>query len=123
LLYVVQFFGGRGVSLHRGLCWFIPGVAGRKFSVTGAAHQFSLSNVSQAGLELVVAASEATHEFSQCSVVWRSFLRARGPGYQSFDSHWYFIPGKCGSSVSARFWSHTAHAVCLHTLVAILDRP
>jgi hypothetical protein len=60
--------------------------------------------------------------FSQCKVAWRSFPQARGSGCWSFDSPWCFI-SKCGSSVSARFFIHRAHAVCFHTLVAILDPP
>jgi hypothetical protein len=54
-------------------------------------------------------------------MVWRSFLWARGSVYRGFDSHWCFISAKCGSSTSERFWSHGAHAVWFHTLVAILD--
>jgi hypothetical protein len=53
--------------------------------VTLAAHLFGLLNVSQAGLELVVAAV-AAFLFSQCNMAWRSFPRARGSGCQNFDS-------------------------------------
>jgi hypothetical protein len=63
----------------------------------------------------------AAHLFSHCNVVWRSFLWVRSSGCQSFDSPWCFISTKCGSSVSARFLIHGAHAVCFFTLVAILD--
>jgi hypothetical protein len=59
--------------------------------------------------------------FSQCNMAWRSFPQARGSGCKSFDSSCCFISAKCGSSVSARFWSHGAHAVCFCALVAILD--
>jgi hypothetical protein len=71
----------------------------------------------------VAAAVVAAHKFSQCNVVWRSFLWARGSGCQSFGSHWCFISSKCGSSISTRFWSHSAHAVCFCTLVTILEKP
>jgi hypothetical protein len=84
-------------------------------------HLFGLPNVWQAGLEPVVAALTA-HLFSQCNVAWRSFPQDRGSGCQSFDSYWCFISTKCDSSISARFWSHRAHAVCFHTQVAILDQ-
>jgi hypothetical protein len=65
----------------------------------------------------------AAHLFSQCNMVWRSFLRARGSGCQSFDSPWCFISAKCGSTISARFLIHRAHAVCFCPLVAIFDPP
>jgi hypothetical protein len=95
--------------------------------VTLGTHLFGLLNVSQAGLELAVVeevvavVAVAAHLFSQCNIVWRSFPRARGSECQKFDSPWCFISAKCGSSVSARFWSHGAHAVCFCTLVTILD--
>jgi hypothetical protein len=57
--------------------------------------------------------------FSQCNMVWRSFIWARGSGCWSFDSPWCFISAVCGSSISVRFWSHRAHAVCFCALVAI----
>jgi hypothetical protein len=58
--------------------------------------------------------------FSWCNVVWRSFLQARGTGCQSFYSPWCFISIKCGSSISARFLIHGAHAVCFCILFATL---
>jgi hypothetical protein len=65
---------------------------------------FGLLNVSQAGLEPAeVLAVAAAHLCFQCNVACRSFLQARGSGYQSFNLPWYFISTKCGSSVSARF--------------------
>jgi hypothetical protein len=53
-------------------------------------------------------AAVPVHLFSQCNVVWRSFLRDRGSGSQSFDSPWCFISAKFGSSISARFLIHRA---------------
>jgi hypothetical protein len=47
--------GGGGESAQR-LCWFILGEL-REFCMTCGAHLFVLSNVSQAGLELAVAAA------------------------------------------------------------------
>jgi hypothetical protein len=64
-----SFFFVGGVSLPRGLCWFIPGVAGGNPVMLGA-HLFGLPNVSQAGLELA-AGGTAALLFSQCNVVWR----------------------------------------------------
>jgi hypothetical protein len=70
-----------------------------------------LLNVSQAGLEL---ASDSTGAllFSQCHMVWRSFVWA---------SFWCFISAKYGSSISARFLIYGDHVVGFCTLVAILD--
>jgi hypothetical protein len=55
-LFIVQFFvvvvvveRVWRVSLPKGLCWFIPGVA----RGIPSAHLFGMPNVSQAGLELV----------------------------------------------------------------------
>jgi hypothetical protein len=49
--------------------------------MTCGAHLFGLPNVSQAGLEVVVAAVVVTaYLFSQCNVAWRSFLWAKGSG-------------------------------------------
>jgi hypothetical protein len=81
-----------------------------------------LQNVSQAGLE-PASGGVAAILFSQCNVAWRSFPQARGSGCRSFDSPCFFISAKCGSSVSAMFWSLRAHAVCFCALVAILDPP
>jgi hypothetical protein len=36
LLFIIQFFGGQGVSLLRGMYWFIPGVAGEFHMMCGA---------------------------------------------------------------------------------------
>jgi hypothetical protein len=65
----------------------------------------------------------AAHLFSQCNVAWRSFLWARGSGRGSFDSSCCLISAKCGSSISARFLVHGAHAVCFCTIVANMYRP
>jgi hypothetical protein len=69
------FFAWGGVSLSRGLCWFILGVAG------GILHKawhspVGLPNVSPAGLE-PASGDTAALLFSQCNVGWRSFLWAR----------------------------------------------
>jgi hypothetical protein len=53
-LFIVQFFfllDGWGVSLSRGLCWFVSGVAVR-IQCDAWCSPFSLLDVSQAGLEL-----------------------------------------------------------------------
>jgi hypothetical protein len=76
-----------GVSLPRGYAGLSQGWLGEYHVMLGA-HLFGLPNVSQAGLELTVAAA---HLFSQCNVVWRSFVWARGSGCKSFDSPWCFI--------------------------------
>jgi hypothetical protein len=69
-----------------------------------------------------VVAAVAAHLFSQYNIEWRSFLQARSSECQSFDSCWCFISTKCGSNVSAGFWSHGTHAVWFHNLVAILEK-
>jgi hypothetical protein len=76
--------------------------------MTFGAHLLGLHNVSQESLGLaavVTMVAAAAHLFSQFNVVWRKFLWARCSGYQSFDSPCCFISAKCGSSVSAKFWS------------------
>jgi hypothetical protein len=72
----VYFFMVLGVSLPRGLCWFIPGVAGE------IAHEawcllIGLSNVSKAGLE-PASGSAGALLFSMCNVAWKSFVEAQG---------------------------------------------
>jgi hypothetical protein len=117
LLIIQIFFARWGVSLPRGLCWFIPGVAVGILICSPV----GLLDVSQVGLELVSGGMGALL-FSQCNVAWRSFVWVGGSGCWSFDSSWCFICGKCGSSVSARFLIYRAH-ICFCTLVAILDPP
>jgi hypothetical protein len=67
---------GREVSLHRPLCWFITGVAGEMLHDAWCS-PVGLLNVSQAGLEPASGDTGALL-FSQCSMVWRSFIWARG---------------------------------------------
>jgi hypothetical protein len=119
LLFIVQLFFCLGRSVW-GLCWFTPGVPG---GILCDAWCSPVWSDKQADLELVVAmvAVVAAHLFSQCNVAWTRFPWVRSSGCQRFDSPWCFISVKCGSSISARFWSHGAHAVWFCTLVAILD--
>jgi hypothetical protein len=77
-----------GVSLPGGYVGLSQGWLGEYCMMLGT-HLFGLLNVSQGGLELVVvtaaaAAAAAAQLFSQCTMAWRSFLHARGSGYQSF---------------------------------------
>jgi hypothetical protein len=109
-----------GVSLPRGCAGLSQGWLGG-YCVTLGTHLFGLLNVSLAGLEPVEVTAVAAHQFSQFNGAWISFLQARSSGCWSFDSPWCFISTKCGSSFSARFWSHRAHSVWFHTLVTILD--
>jgi hypothetical protein len=125
-LFIVQFFllcffflHEGGISLPRGLCWFIPEVAGGIPCDTWCS-PVDLPNVTQAGLE-PASDDMGTLLFSQCNVACRSFPWTRGSGCQSFDSSWCFISTKCGSSVSAIFLIYGAHAVCFCALVNILD--
>jgi hypothetical protein len=90
--------------------------------MTFGTHVFGLLNVLQAGLEpAAVVVAVAAHLFSQCNVALRNFHWARGSGCQSFDSPWCFISAKCGSSISAMFWSHGAHTVWFHNLIIIFQ--
>jgi hypothetical protein len=116
-----SFFGGR-ISLSRGLCWFYPN-GGRGNSVWCLALTCLVSQMScrQVWSQSLVAVGALL--FSQWNIMWRSYSQARGSGCRSFVSHLCFISTKCGSSISAKFWSHGAHAVCYRTLVTILDPP
>jgi hypothetical protein len=121
IYYSVFFFAGWWVSLSRGLCWFILGVA------VGIPHDaccspVGLLDVSQAGLELASGCTGALL-LSQCNVSWRSFVWARGSGCLSFDYSWCFFPAKCGSSISTGFSIYRANTIFFCTLVAILDPP
>jgi hypothetical protein len=77
-----------GSSLPRGCVGLSQGWLG-EFCSMGGTHLFGLSNVLQAGLELV-AVLEAL-KFSQCKVLWESFPQSSGSGCQRFDSGWCFI--------------------------------
>jgi hypothetical protein len=81
-----------------------------------------LPDVSQAGL-VPESVSIGALLFSQCNVARRSFVQSGGSRYLSFDFSWCLFSAKCGSSISARYLICGAHAVCLCTLVAILDPP
>jgi hypothetical protein len=122
LFYFSVFFffaWGMGVSLPWRPCWFILGVAGR-IPCDAWCSPVGLLNVSQAGLEPATGGAGALL-VSQCNVALRSFSQVRDSGCWSFDSPYCFISAKCGSSISVRFWSHGAHAVCFWALDAILD--
>jgi hypothetical protein len=93
-VYSVLFFGGWGISLSRGLCWFIQGVAEGYHMMLGA-HLFGLLKVSQAHLELVACGpvdgcgsglagrrAAVACLFFQCIVAWRILPWARGAGCQ-----------------------------------------
>jgi hypothetical protein len=125
-VYLVFFFlfcRAGGVSLSRRLCWFISGFAGSlwDYCMLLICSPVGLLDVSQAGLELVSVIGALL--FSQCNVLWRSFVQDGGSGCQSFDSSWCFFSAKCGSSVSVKCLICGAHAVRFCTLVTILDPP
>jgi hypothetical protein len=120
LLVYCSIFFLWGFSLPMGLCWFIPGVAGGNTTWFLVLNCLVCLKSPQQVWSWHLAAVWALL-FSQCNVVWRSFLWARGPGCRSFDSPWCFIFSKCVSSISARFLIHGAHAVCFCSLVSILS--
>jgi hypothetical protein len=97
-----------------------------EFHVTHGAHLFGLLNVSQAGFGTVsgrVVVAMAAHNFSLCNVPWKKFPWARSLRCWCFGSCWCFISTKCGSSISARFWSCGTNTVCFCTLVVTLENP
>jgi apolipoprotein N-acyltransferase len=73
--------------LSRGCAGLSPWWLG-EFHLTRGPHLFVLSNVSQAALELVVAAATAVAVavaasiFSYCNMLWGSFPWSRGSGVQ-----------------------------------------
>jgi hypothetical protein len=115
------FFCEAGFSLSRRLCWFISGVA------VGILHAASLLTCWSGSPKQVwsqcLSVQVTVTLFSQCNMVWRSFVQAEGSGCQSFDSFWCFFSAKCGSSISAKFLISGAHTFCFCPLVAILDPP
>jgi hypothetical protein len=79
-----------------------------------------LLDVSQVGLE-PASGSWGALLFSQCNIVWRSFVRAGGSEFGRPDSSWCLFSAKCGPFISAKLLIHVAHTVCFCILVAILD--
>jgi hypothetical protein len=108
------FFCGVGVSMSRGLCWFIPGV------VVGIPYAAYLLTCWACVSQLASGSVQALL-FFQCNVAWRSFVWAAHSGCHSFDSSSCFFSAKCGSSISAKFLIYGAHVVCFCPLAAILD--
>jgi hypothetical protein len=82
-LFIAHFFLWGGVSLPRGLCWFISGVTG-EIPCDAWCSPVGLPNFSQAGFES--ASGSVAALLSQYNVVWKNFPWARGSGCQSFDS-------------------------------------
>jgi hypothetical protein len=111
-LFIVQCFFG-GISLPRGLCWFILGVTGgilcdTWLSPVWAAEYLAGRFGASGGSSLsVMWHGDTFYRLGVLNVVVLILIGA------------LFLPS--GSSVSARFWSHGAHAVCFHILVTILD--
>jgi hypothetical protein len=69
------------------------------FSSASCLFAYLLICVSQAGLEPASSGSTAALLFSQCNVVWRSFVKAGGLGCWSFASSWcFFLPSVAPAS-------------------------
>jgi hypothetical protein len=105
--FIVQFFVW-GCQSAQGVFWFILGVPGAIPHDAWSSPFWSakcLAGRLEPAMVVVVAVVAAA------TVVVASHR----------FSHQCFISSKCGSSVSLRFWSHGAHAVCFCILVAILD--
>jgi hypothetical protein len=83
----IFFFCGARVSLSRGICWFIPGVA---MGIPRAAYLVTCWSASPKQVWNRYLSTEALL-FSQCNVTWGSFVWAVNSGCQSFDSSWWFF--------------------------------
>jgi hypothetical protein len=120
LVYYSFFFLQGGSQFVQGAMLLYPRVSCQNTACHLFAHL--LICISQAGLEPASGDTGALL-FSQCNVVWRSFVQAGGSGCWSFDASWCFFSAKCGSRVLAKFLIYRAHAVCFCPLVTILDPP
>jgi hypothetical protein len=79
LLFVIQVFFGGGVSLPRAVLVYSSGGWGN--SAKCCAHLFGLSNISQAGLELAVAAvAMMVVAAPKNNILWESFPWSRSSG-------------------------------------------
>jgi hypothetical protein len=80
-------FAGGGQSVQWSMLVYPRGSCGNT-----ACHLFALLlvHISQADLALSSGSAGALL-FSQCNVVWRSFVQVGGSGCQSFDSSWCFF--------------------------------
>jgi hypothetical protein len=121
-LFIIQFFFfflRSRVSLLRGLCWFIPGVA-----------------VGIPGVTYLLTCSASPKQFwSQCLAAWEPscFLSVKwhgealyGMGVQGIGVLLFlggFFSAKCSSRVSVKFLIYRAYTVCLCPLVTILGSP
>jgi hypothetical protein len=115
-LFFWVFFARQWVSLPRGLCWFIPGVA------VGILHAAYLLTCWSASPKQVWSWHLAAWWPSCClSATWHG-EPLYGLGIQEFDSSWWFFPAKGGSSISAKFLIYRAHAFCFCPLDTILDQ-
>jgi hypothetical protein len=96
LLSFALFLWDGGHSVQRAMLVYPRGSCGNT-----ECHVFAhlLVCISQAGALL----------FSQCNVVWRSFVQAGGSECQNFASSSWFFSAKCGSSISANFLIYRAH--------------
>jgi hypothetical protein len=75
LSFFVGVGGGGRVSLFKGLCWFIPGVAGG-IPCDAWCSPVGLPNVFQEGSGPASGGAGALM-FSQCNMAWRSFPQTR----------------------------------------------
>jgi hypothetical protein len=114
------FFWGEGrVSLSRGLCCFIPGVA------VGIPCEAYLLTCWFAGcLPNRFGASILLHQSPPVFSVQRGMEKlCAGWEFRVLMFRFFLVlfSAKCGSSISAKFLIYGAHAVCFYTLVTILD--
>jgi hypothetical protein len=119
IIQVVFPFCRAGVSLSRGLCWFIPGVAVR---VPRAAYLLTCWPASPRQVWSWCWQCRSPRGFSAQRGV-ENLCVGWGFGSQGCASSWWFFCAKCGSSISARFLIYGAHAICFLPLVSILDPP
>jgi hypothetical protein len=109
-----------GVSLSRGLCWFIPGVAVVILHATYFLTCWSVSPKQVWSWHLV-----AQEPSCFLSVTWHvEALYWLGVQWcQNPVSSWWFFSANCDSSISARFLIYRVPTVCFLPLVTILDPP
>jgi hypothetical protein len=112
------FFWWVGVSLSRGICWFILRVA---VGVLRAAYLLTCSSASPKQIWSWHLVTQEPSWF--LSVMWHgeALCRLGVQVVRVFSSSWWYFSAKFGSSISARFLIFSSHTVCFRPRVTILD--
>jgi hypothetical protein len=102
------FLSGSGISLSRGLCWFIPGVA---VGVPHATYLLTCWSVSTKQVRSLLLVAQKPSWF--LSTLWHGEVMCRLGVHSFVSSWWFFLPGV--SPVSQQdfyFKEHTLSASC-----------